>query len=78
MELYDQVKATADQDEQVRLMNEILEIAADEFYVIGISTEPEGFAILTNRFKNVPASMPGAWLYPDPSPTNPEQYFIEE
>jgi peptide/nickel transport system substrate-binding protein len=78
MELYDRIKATADQDEQVRLMQEIMEIAAEEFYVMGISMEPDDFAILTPRFKNVPAAMPGAWLYPDPAPTNPEQYFILE
>lgn len=78
MELYDQIKATADQDEQVALMQEIMEIAAEEFYAIGISTEPDGFAIKTPRFRNVPQSMPGAWLFPDPSPTNPEQYFIAE
>lgn len=77
MELYDQLKATGDPDKQAELMKQILEIAADQFYVIGISLPPNGYGIVKNNFHNVPASMPGAWLYPNPAPTNPCQYFIE-
>jgi len=77
MDLYDQLKATADPDEQAALMHEILEIAADEFYVIGISLPAPGYGIVKNNFFNVPESMPGAWLYPNPSPANPFQFFIE-
>jgi peptide/nickel transport system substrate-binding protein len=29
-----------------------------------------------NNFHNVPKSMPGSWLYPNPAPTNTVQYFI--
>ncbi len=78
MELYDQLKATADEDEQNRLMTEILDIAADQFYVIGISEKPRQYGVITNNFHNVPLQMPEAWLYPDPFPTNPSQYFIEQ
>ena len=58
-------------------MRQILDIAAEEFYVIGISLPTPGFGIVKNTFHNVPASMPGAWIYPTPAPTNPEQFFIE-
>lgn len=77
MELYNELKATADPDAQAALMNEILAIAAEEFYTIGINLTPAGYGIQKNNFFNVPASMPGAWLYPNPSPTNTFQYFIE-
>jgi peptide/nickel transport system substrate-binding protein len=78
MELYDQIKATGDQAEQVALMKELLEIAKDQFYVIGISNEPPGYGIVKSNFHNVPTTMPGSWQYPTPAPTNPEQYWIEE
>jgi peptide/nickel transport system substrate-binding protein len=78
MELYDQIKATGDYEEQLELMREIIEIAKDRFYVIGLSSSPPGYGIVKNNFHNVPESMPGSWQYPTPAPTNPEQYWIEE
>lgn len=77
MELYDQIKATGDLDLQNELMKEIIEIAKERFYVIGISSSPPGYGIVRNNFRNVPMSMPGSWQYPTPAPTNPEQYWIE-
>jgi peptide/nickel transport system substrate-binding protein len=77
MELYDQIKGTGDYATQVELMKEIIEIAKDQFYVIGISSSPPGFGINKTNFHNVLDPMPGSWQYPNPAPTNPEQYFIE-
>ena len=59
------------------VMKEILAIAKDQFYVIGISASPPGYGIVKNNFHNVPESMIGSWQYPDPAPTNPEQFWIE-
>ena len=77
MALYEQIKATGDAEQQAELMKQILEIAADEFYAFGIALPPNGYGIVRNNFHNVPASFPGAWLYPNPAPTNPEQYWVE-
>jgi peptide/nickel transport system substrate-binding protein len=78
MELYDQLKTTADQDRQLELMREILEIATEQFYVIGISTEAEGYGVVRNNFRNVRDLMPNSFIYPHPAPTNPEQYFFSD
>jgi peptide/nickel transport system substrate-binding protein len=78
MELYDQIKASGDPAEQAELMNQILEIAADQFYAIGISLGAPGYGIVKNTFHGVPSPHPGAWLYPNPGPTHPEQYWIEQ
>ncbi len=75
MALYDELKATADKAKQAELMKEILEIAADQFYTIGISTEPIGFGVVNNNLKNIPDTMPWSFPYPHPAPTNPEQWF---
>ena len=77
MELYDQLLITSDPEGQKALMKEILDIAADQFYAIGISTEPNNYGIVTNNFKNVPESMPWSWDYPHPAPDNPFQFFKE-
>lgn len=77
MRLYHQLGATADSEEQARLMYQILDIAANQFYVMGISHPGQGYGIVRNGFHNVPSPMPAAWTYPHPAPTNPCQYFIE-
>lgn len=78
MTLYRQIAATVDPDEQASLMNQVLDIAVEQFYGIGISLPASGFTSVTNRMHNIPNPMLDAWLYPTPAPTNPEQYFIRE
>jgi len=78
MELYDQIQATGDTKKQEELMKQILQIAQEQFYAIGIVLPVNGYGIVKNNFKNVPKQMPGAWLYPNPGPSNPEQYYIEK
>jgi peptide/nickel transport system substrate-binding protein len=75
--LYEQLVATPDLDGQIALMNQILQISADGFYTIGISTPVPLYGIVRNNFHNVPPSMPATFVYPNPGPTNPEQYFID-
>ena len=77
-ELYDQLSATADADEQIEYMKEILAIAQEEFFAIGISLPAPGYGIVKNSMHNVPQSMPDATVYPTPGPTNPAQYFFAE
>lgn len=52
-------------------------MAADQFYVIGINLQGNGYGIVKTNFKNVPQSMISSWEYPTPGPTNPSQYYIE-
>lgn len=73
--LYDEFKQVSDPDEQVRLFGEILQMTADEFEVFGISSAPNTFGVVNNKLHNVPAIMPGSWMYPNPGPTLPQTYF---
>ena len=77
-ELYDQVKATADPDVQRDLMNQIIDIAIDRFYAIGISLDMGQYGVVKNNYHNVPLAMPESWNYPDPFPTNTSTYWIEQ
>ena len=57
-------------------LGQALGITAEQFPTIGISAHP-GYKALAHRdFRNVPRSMPEAWAYPTPAPTNTAQYFI--
>lgn len=77
-ELYDMVKSTADLDLQRQYMNEIIDIAIDRFWAIGISLDMGQYGVVKNNLHNVPLSMPESWNYPDPFPTNTSTYWIEE
>ncbi|MGQ9369770.1 ABC transporter substrate-binding protein [Azospirillum sp. ST 5-10] len=76
VDLYRRIAETTDPDRQDRLMREVLEIAADEFYTLGIALVPGNDGIVRASFANVPAAMTESWIYPTPGPTNPPQYFM--
>jgi ABC-type transport system substrate-binding protein len=78
MELYGKVQATIDPQEQRDLFMQVLRIAQEQFYVIGLVLPAVGYNVVQDSLHNVPKSVPEAWLYPDPGPTRPEQFFIEE
>ncbi len=75
MELYDELLVTPDTQKQIELMKEILKIAKEQFYGIGISLPAPGYAVVKNKFRNVPEEYWSSWLYPNPGPMNPCQFF---
>ena len=78
MRLFDQIKGTGDLELQAELMSELLAIAKDQFYVMGINSTPPGYGIAKNYFRNVPAASTGSWKFPWPAPINTTLFFIEE
>lgn len=69
---------TIDGNEQLAVMRQILEIAIEQFYGIGVILPGAGYGIAKNTFRNVFDGMPDAFLYPTPGPTNPEQYYFQD
>lgn len=57
MELYDRILATPDGAEQQKLMKQILQIAKEQFYMIGISSYPPSYGIAKRTFHNVPKTI---------------------
>ncbi len=77
IELYRQIRRTADPALQNKLMQQIVAIAADLFQVVGIHRVPVSYGIVKPDFHNVPSLMFSSANYPQPAPTNPCQYFIQ-
>lgn len=77
MTLYWELQQKPTLEEQIDLMNQIIQISADYFPTICISTQPDLYGIVKNDMLNVPDSMIQSATYPDPAPTNPEQYFFK-
>jgi ABC-type transport system substrate-binding protein len=79
IDLYENVvQGSGDAAKQAEAFKQLLAIAKEQFYVIGVSLPGNGYGIAKNNFKNVPKSIPGAWLYPSPGPTDPPQYYLDK
>ncbi|MGN6360550.1 MAG: ABC transporter substrate-binding protein [Thermomicrobiales bacterium] len=78
-DLYDQIVITADANKQKDLMKQILDIAAEQFWIMGISTPSEGYGLVKNDFHNVPDHMfSSVQEYCNPGAAMPEQFYIKD
>ena len=77
MELYWDILVEPDPEEQDRMFREILEIAKEQFYGIGIALPNEGYGIVKNDLRNVPESYLETWQYHTPGPSNPPTWFFD-
>jgi peptide/nickel transport system substrate-binding protein len=75
MALHDKLKTTPDEAGRITVMKQILQAAADEFYVFGISQPPESYGVVKNNMRNITKNMPLSFGWPTPAPTMPEQFF---
>ena len=74
-DLYRRLLATADAPGQQALMAELLENAADQFLVWGVSLPPDGYGVVKNDIVNLMPVMPNSYGWPTPGPARPEQFF---
>ncbi|MEJ7838282.1 MAG: hypothetical protein WKF81_05655, partial [Thermomicrobiales bacterium] len=77
MALYDELRESPDADRQNELFAQILEIAQQQFYAMGIVLPINGYAIVKNNFMNVPDIFDEAYVFMTPGPTNPQQYYFQ-
>lgn len=76
LDLYSAINTTADVEEQIRLAKEMINIAKEQFWTIGVASAPDGYGIAKNNVHNV-IDHPGGWLYPNPAPINPETWYFD-
>ncbi|WP_129669596.1 ABC transporter substrate-binding protein [Phytoactinopolyspora endophytica] len=78
MELRWEMWREPDLEVQKELFREILQIAKEQFYVIGIALPTDGYGIAKNNLRNVVESFPDSWLYVTPGPINiPTMFFAD-
>lgn len=77
-ELYEQLLGTVDAEQQATLVRQILDIAKEEFFMMGITTPISGYGIVRNNVRNVPENIPFSWEYPSIAPTNTFTFFFAE
>jgi peptide/nickel transport system substrate-binding protein len=75
MAMYRQVALTPTLEGQIEKYGELLEVSADQFYVIGISLRGPGFGIVKTDLGNAPQVVPAGGDILDPAHSRLEQLF---
>jgi peptide/nickel transport system substrate-binding protein len=75
---YEEVLITAGQDAQFEQMAEVLQIAADQFWVLGISRPAPGYQPYHERLGNQPDVWIAGWIEGVQKLKYPEQWYIIE
>ena len=78
MELYWKLQETPDQKGREDLYRQIVAIAKEQFWAIGIGSAPAPYMVVSNRLKNVPNPIPDTPVYYTPAHGNPPSWFIQE
>jgi peptide/nickel transport system substrate-binding protein len=77
IDLYRQVTTTLDPEARDALMRELVAVAADNFYALGITSLPAEYGIVSQELRNVPDTMPSTYTWPTPAPSNLSIWFFE-
>ncbi|MBZ0281481.1 MAG: ABC transporter substrate-binding protein [Anaerolineae bacterium] len=74
--LYESVLQAPTSEQRLELMKQVLQTAADNFWVIGISSASDSYRPLSARLGNVPESWVNGWNPGGPAIAFPEQWFF--
>jgi peptide/nickel transport system substrate-binding protein len=74
---FDAVKSATTYEAQVKAMNELLALSADQFYVLGIMTPPDQYGIVKNNMHNTPERMILSFVFPTPGPYHTFTFFFK-
>jgi peptide/nickel transport system substrate-binding protein len=78
MRIFRQVQASPDAAGRQQLMRRVLDLAAEEFPVIGLCTADDIELLVSDRLQNVPRLMMSSGRsFLAPAPTNPSQYYFD-
>lgn len=78
MEIFGEARLVSERVEQRNIIEEALNIAADNLWSINIATPPPQLVIVKNSFKNVPANALYGVRYATPSNSGIETFYFEE
>lgn len=74
--LYEQVLQAPTSEERLELMAQVLQNAADNFWVLGISSPNSSYRPLSASLANIPDTWVGGWNPGGPAIVKPEQWYF--
>lgn len=78
IELMWQHSAEPDAAAREEIFRQVLAIAKEQFWGIGVCSAPNPYWVVKNRIKNIIEGVPDTWVYRTPGHANPESWFISE
>ncbi|HTY23181.1 MAG TPA: ABC transporter substrate-binding protein [Desulfomonilaceae bacterium] len=75
-EIYDRILTTTSQDKIKGLFGNIIAANEKDLWVIGLVIEPPDYYVAGINFHNLPKKDFQSWMYPNPGPVHPEQFFM--
>ncbi|WP_333834799.1 ABC transporter substrate-binding protein [Rubrimonas sp.] len=75
LDLWGMMGQEPDAEKRFDMMREILDIAAENFFSIGVGAEGSGYGVISNRMRNVPEPMIGSYWFATPGPNNPPTWY---
>ena len=76
MNTYTRILETSSRDEQQKLFDRLLDANEHNLWVIGLVHGPPEYYVVATDFHNVPSHDYSSWMYPNPGPTHPEQFYM--
>jgi len=78
IDLLEQARQAATSEERIELMQQVLQTAADEFWVLGIASPPTTYRPLNAKIANVPESWVDGWPPGGVAIAFPEQWYFTQ
>jgi peptide/nickel transport system substrate-binding protein len=76
MTVYGKILNTVSTDKKKQLFGNILKANEENLWVIGVAGLPPDYYVVANNFHNVAKKDFQSWIYPNPGPIHPEQFFM--
>jgi len=77
MTTYDMILETVSDEKKKELFDKIIAANEKNLWVIGLVHDPPDFYVVSPKMRNVPKSDFQSWIYPNPGPIHPEQFFFD-
>ncbi|MCA1960543.1 MAG: ABC transporter substrate-binding protein [Desulfomonile sp.] len=76
MKTYDQIVSTVSDEKKKELFAKIIKANEENLWVIGLVHDPPDFYVVSTKMHNIPKRDFQSWIYPNPGPIHPEQFFM--
>ncbi|KKB12508.1 hypothetical protein VE25_06110 [Devosia geojensis] len=73
--LYDEIFETVDVARRLEIMREIMRVAKEQLYTIGVMQPTTDYGIINKLMRNVPPVLLASTQYTHPGSANPEQFY---
>jgi len=76
MDIYSQILSTVAEEKKKELFGRIIKANEENLWVIGLVHDPPDYYVATKNMHNLPKKDFQSWMYPNPGPVHPEQFFM--